>query len=205
MQALTNLFSHLVSSLYPPPANYLLLAKRLKLHAFAVMCEDFIAQNLSEVRELDPAYARLDATSLSHLLDKANANAFLSRSTASSIDNIPEAKAEAEAEAETLQQRGKVSQAKRRPRPRTDTDTQVLPTAAEKQRLANAKLTSEGEGALEAAQKEELTARERAAFTGEQKGRQTLPTLVKKFEKEITRVESKQAEKELERRPEDTD
>ena len=158
------------------------------------MCEDFIAQNLSEVRELDPGYARLDATSLSHLLDKANANAFLSRSAASSIDNIPEA--EAEAEAETLQQRGKVSQAKRRPR--TDTDTQVLPTAAEKQRLANAKLRSEGEG---------LTARERADFTGEQKGGQTLPTLVKNFEKEITdhRVESKQAEKELEQRPEDMD
>ena len=179
MQFLTSLFLVLISC---HSANYLLLAKSLKLHAFAAMCEDFIAQNLLEVRELDSAYGRLDAVSLSHLLDKASAKAFISNNEAAFTDEIPDI-AVTEAQQQELQQRGKVSQAKRRPR--TDTETQIY---AEKQRLAALR-----DGALEVATREELTARERAAFTGDEARK----TLVKKFEKGFTRVESKEAEKEV--------
>ena len=60
-------------------ANYLLLAKKLKLHSFASMCEDYIAKNLTEVSAMDPAYIKLDAEECRHLLEKANANVFAAR------------------------------------------------------------------------------------------------------------------------------
>jgi len=133
------------------------------------MCEDFIAENLAEVRAMDSAYERLDASSLSHLLDKANANAFVSRE-AERTGELPQ----------QIEQRGMLSQAKRI---RTDTETQIC---TDKEKALD---VLKSKGAKEHAPTEELTPDELRGFAGAR-------TLVKEFDKDVTRVESKEPEAE---------
>jgi hypothetical protein len=69
--------SFLAAGLIPEcAANFLQMATKLGLTAFAEICEEFITRNLTEVSALDPSYQNLGGKQFRHLLEKASVKTF---------------------------------------------------------------------------------------------------------------------------------